>query len=88
MTKVKMTSDSNKSGSKHNKVYNLPGQRKDTPSTSDPVCRFYTSLLRQNKSSRMALVWCMERGLLDKSDAERLVVQLKMEKLSISKKSS
>ncbi len=86
MTKVK--TKSNKSESRSKAKFDLPGQKKDTPPRSDPLCMFYTSLLQQNKSSRMALVWCMERGLLDTDEAERLIVILKMEKLSIANTSS
>ena len=38
-------------------------QTKPTPDERDPARRFYTSLLKQNKNSKMAKKWCIERGL-------------------------
>jgi hypothetical protein len=38
--------------------------KKPTPPPDDPLRIFYTSLLRQNPDSKMALKWCQDRGLL------------------------
>ena len=40
------------------------GQTKHTPGLSDPLRKFYTSLLSQKPDSKMAIKWCMEHGLL------------------------
>jgi hypothetical protein len=37
--------------------------KKPTPPPDDPLRIFYTSLLRQNPDSKMALKWCQDRGL-------------------------
>lgn len=71
---------------KEKKVYVLPGQKKDTPSPSDSLYRFYTSLLKQRKDSKMALVWCLEHGVFPKKKAERVALQFQMEKLKIGSK--
>lgn len=54
----------------------LPGQKRPTPSKTDPMYRFYTSLLKQNKKSKMALKWCLEHGVLSKRHAEKEVLLL------------
>lgn len=66
------------------KTFDMPGQKRTTPPTSDPLYMFYTSLLKQNKKSRMALVWCLHHGLLSKRKAEKVLLQLEMEKLAIN----
>lgn len=43
--------------------------KKPTPPPDDPLRIFYTSLLRQNPDSKMALKWCQDRGLLTALDA-------------------
>jgi hypothetical protein len=68
---------------KKKRSFDMPGQRKDTPESDDPKYIFYTSLLKQNKKSKMALVWCLEHGLFARDKAERISMQLKMEKLSL-----
>lgn len=70
------------------KKYDLPGQRKDTPLPSDPLYRFYTSLLIQRPKSRMALQWCLERGLLSARKAEKVALMFEMEKLSLKESKS
>ena len=40
------------------------GQRYPTPPTTDSLYIFYTSLLKQNPQSHMALRWCLEHGLV------------------------
>jgi hypothetical protein len=47
--------------------YIIPGQTKDTPAENDSLRKFYTSLLKQNKNSAMAIKWCTERGLMRES---------------------
>lgn len=47
------------------KVYEMPGQTRDTPPEEDPLRRFYTSLLEQVPNSEMARRWCAIHGLLD-----------------------
>ncbi len=42
----------------------LIGQTKLTPPPTDPLRRFYTSLLTQKPDSEMAWKWCTEHGLV------------------------
>ncbi len=44
------------------------GQTKATPPESDPLRKFYTSLLKQNNKSEMAIKWCTEHGLMPKQE--------------------
>lgn len=66
-TKAKKTVNSNlipvKKTIKTKIKYALEGQTKDTPLSTDPLYKFYTSLLKQNPKSKMAKKWCAERGL-------------------------
>lgn len=43
---------------------NIVPRKRSTPPPDDPLRIFYTSLLRQNPESKMALKWCYDRGLL------------------------
>uniref|UniRef100_A0A7R9XZF3 Uncharacterized protein n=1 Tax=Prasinoderma coloniale TaxID=156133 RepID=A0A7R9XZF3_9VIRI len=54
------------------KVYDLPGQRYDTPPDADPLRQFYTSLLEQRPESAMAEQWCLYRGLMDAEMAKKV----------------
>lgn len=63
--------------------YSLPGQKKDTPAKADPLYRFYTSLLKQNKNSRMAMTWCLVHGVFSEKRASKVQLLLQMENLSI-----
>lgn len=55
--------------------YSKMGQKYDSPVQTDPLCRFYMSTLKQKPDSRMALKWCLERGLLTpKKTTEALLV--------------
>ena len=61
------------------KEYPNPGQRRDTPSASDPQRKFYASLLKQVPSSEMATTWCLIHGLLPRAQAEQLARKIKPE---------
>ena len=63
--------------------FNLPGQKKATPSINDPLYRFYTSLYKQNKKSKLAMKWCLEHGIFSKSKAEKVLMMIELDKLSI-----
>lgn len=65
------------------KVYKLPGQKKDTPPKSDPLYKFYTTLLKQKPDSEMALKWCLEHGALTQKKAEKALMMIDMQKLKI-----
>lgn len=41
------------------------GQRKATPPPADATRVFYESLYRQRPSSKMALTWCVQYGVLE-----------------------
>lgn len=58
---------------KARKVYDMPGQTRDTPGDEDPQRRFYTSLLEQIPSSELAKKWCVMHGLLPLEDAKKWV---------------
>lgn len=51
---------------KTKEVYSKIGQTKPTPEEHDPLRKFYTSLLRQNPKSLMAIKYCTEHGLMPK----------------------
>lgn len=55
------------------KVYEFPGQTRDTPPEGDPLRKFYMSLLEQVPSSEMARRWCVIHGLLPQEEAEAWV---------------
>jgi len=59
------------------KEYDLPGQSRETPEETDPMRKFYTSLLEQNPDSAMAKKWCVMHGLLSAEEAEEWVRQNK-----------
>ena len=48
------------------------GQTKETPIDNDPLCRFYTSLLRQRPNSQIAMKWGVERGLVPDNEIEQV----------------
>lgn len=49
-------------------IYPKLGQTKITPPESDALRKFYTSLLKQNNKSEMAIKWCTEHGLMPKQE--------------------
>ena len=55
------------------KVFDKPGQTRDTPSEIDPLRKFYTTLLEQVPGSEMARRWCAIHGLLPLAEAEAWV---------------
>lgn len=63
--------------------FKLPGQKRQTPPETDPLYRFYTSLLRQKPNSKMALKWCLEHGIFKKKKAEKIQLQLQMLSMTI-----
>lgn len=60
-----------------------PGQTKETPPAHDAVRKFYTSLLKQNRSSTMALKYCMEHGILSEKKLDYAVAYFGLSKLKI-----
>ncbi len=63
--------------------YSKLGQKHKTPLETDSLRIFYTSLLKQNPNSEMALKWCLERGLLSEKKAQAAIVSLGLAKLKI-----
>lgn len=59
------------------------GQKKQTPPPHDSLRKFYTSLLKQDKHSQIALKWCLEHGLLPPKKINYALMCLNMQKLSI-----
>lgn len=64
-------------------VFEKLGQVKETPPANDSLCVFYTTLLKQNPKSTMALKWCLERGLLKTKHAQEAVLSLELAKVKI-----
>merc|ERR1719229_1178935 len=63
-----------KGGTKRTKkVYEMPGQKKDTPPELDGARIFYESLLKQNPDSKMAVEYLLKFGLLPRERAEKEV---------------
>ena len=56
---------------KEKKVYDLPGQKKDTPEEGESLRKFYSSLRKQIPESVMAEQWLMEHGLLPADEAAK-----------------
>ncbi|KAJ8762240.1 hypothetical protein K2173_007396 [Erythroxylum novogranatense] len=54
------------------KVYDLPGQKRDTPEERDPLRIFYETLYKHVPNSEMAQIWMMESGLLPREEAKIL----------------
>jgi len=53
------------------KVYDLPGQKKDTPEEGESLRKFYVSMRTQVPESVMAEQWLMEHGLLPEDEAAK-----------------
>lgn len=68
---------------KKKKQFKKWGQKKETPPENDSLRIFYTSLLKQNKNSLMALKWCLEHGLLTDKKSTYAASLLGLEKLTI-----
>jgi hypothetical protein len=66
---------------KSQKEFPKEGQTKTTPPETDPLRKFYTSLLKQKKDSEMALKWCTEHGLVPKQKDN---IHISIKKLSLS----
>lgn len=77
--KLKVKATIKKSISKFGKI----GQKKETPPEGDPLRKFYTSLLLQNKNSQMALKWCLEHGLLSDEETNMAVIMLGISDMKI-----
>lgn len=71
---------------KPQKVFKKQGQKFDTPLKTDSLYRFYTSLLKQNPKSKMALKWCLEHGVLSAKKAEETTLILQFESMQLNKK--
>ncbi|KAA8528751.1 hypothetical protein F0562_036106 [Nyssa sinensis] len=54
------------------KLYDLPGQKRDSPEERDPLRIFYETLYKQVPNSEMAAFWMMESGLLSKEVAKKV----------------
>lgn len=54
------------------KVELKPGQKFPTPTRGFGDRVFYETLLKQNPNSEMAQEWCVNYGVLPRSEAERL----------------
>lgn len=75
-TVVKTTSVKKTTLTKVKKSFNLLGQKKTTPPETDSLRKFYTSLLVQNPESKMAMEWCLERGLIPEKNIKKIMKKL------------
>jgi hypothetical protein len=66
-------SKSGTSSSRTKKVFDKDLQKKETPSDTDPLYVFYTSLYSENPKSKLAIKWLTENGVFDDEDREELV---------------
>eukprot|EP00891_Asterochloris_glomerata_P007959 jgi/Astpho2/7959/Aster-06556 len=62
------------------KEYELPGQTREPPDETDPLRRFYTSLLEQRPESEMSKKWLVQHGLLPEDEAQAYVDSTKAAK--------
>lgn len=51
---------------------------KKAPAVSDPIRRFYTSLLEQKPDSQMAIEWCVKHNLYDE-----IIMNIQIKKLNL-----
>lgn len=61
------------------KLFRKTGQRYATPMKTDPLCRFYMTLLKQRPDSKMALKWCIEHGTLSEKMAVEGTLAIEMQ---------
>ncbi|XP_008776806.1 muscle M-line assembly protein unc-89-like [Phoenix dactylifera] len=61
---------------KEKKVYDLPGQKHDTPDERDPLRIFFEMLYRQLPDNELAASWMMEWGLLPPEAAKMVYEKL------------
>jgi len=87
-TKKKAKATKTKAARKPKKVYELPGQKKDTPHELDGGRIFYESLRKQIPTSMMAEEYLIRHGLLPKEEAEKIVERMEEAKLKKSGKKS
>jgi len=87
-TKKKAKATKTKAAKKPKKVYELPGQKKDTPHELDGGRIFYESLRKQIPTSMMAEEYLLRHGLLPKEEAEKIVERMEEAKLRKSGKKS
>lgn len=70
------------------KVYDLPGQKKDTPEQGESLRKFYVSMRTQVPESVMAEQWLMEHGLLPEDEAAKAYKKFLIRKGRDPKKAS
>lgn len=70
------------------KVYDLPGQKKDTPEEGESLRKFYVSMRTQVPESVMAEQWLMEHGLLPEDEAAKAYKKFLIRKGRDPKKAS
>lgn len=59
---------------KEKEVFSKPGQKYKTPLKTDSLYKFYTSLHKQNKKSKMAIDWCIKHGVFTTAKVTRLML--------------
>lgn len=85
VAKAKKESSKNVSAAKEekdalSKKYEMPGQRKDAPPDNDPLRLFYQSMYKEKlslgKESILAETWMLRHGLLEESDARKVLEKI------------
>ena len=56
------------------------GQKKPTPPPAEATRVFYESLFKQNPDSKMALLWCVQHGVLEGDELKKALKR--MDKMS------
>ncbi|XP_031374896.1 uncharacterized protein LOC116189376 isoform X2 [Punica granatum] len=71
-----------KSKKKQKVVFDLPGQKRPTPSERDPLRIFYETLYKQVPGCELAQIWMMESGLLSREEAKQIYEKQKSKALT------
>merc|ERR1719353_2563278 len=79
--KVKEEENGNDGKAAKRPKYEMPGQTRPTPDSTDPLVKFYSSLHEQSKGgSAMAAKWLMQHGMLPLAEATKLANSIAMAK--------
>lgn len=61
------------------KKFEKIGQRYAAPVKTDPLYRFYMTLLDKRPDSKMAMKWCIEHGTLSDKEAAEAILTIEMQ---------
>ena len=54
-------------------MYELPGQKKDTPDELDCLRMFYESMYNENPQSELAEKWCLIHGIIPRNKLDAVI---------------